>query len=167
MKHTIPPIFDRSSQILILGSFPSVKSREIGFYYSHQQNRFWRLISEIIHCDLPQTASEKKELLMAHGIALWDVIGSCDVIGSSDSSIKNVIPNDIPTVILNECDIKHIFLNGGTAGKLFGRYFPQIEIQHTILPSTSPANASFSFQTLTKAWSVIEDYIPHDSVNKM
>lgn len=167
MIHKISPIFDQNSRILILGSFPSVKSRKSGFYYGHPQNRFWKLIAELAKAEAPQTISEKKEFLLTHGIALWDVIGSCDITGSSDASIKNVIPNNIPEIILSKCCIRHIFLNGSTAGKLFNRYFSRIEIPHTVLPSTSPANASFSFQALIEAWSVIGSYIPRDSVNKM
>lgn len=159
MKHTIDPVFDGNSRILILGSFPSVKSRQTGFYYGHPQNRFWRLISFICGCKAPDTIEEKKSLLIAHGIALWDVIASCDVTGSADTSIKNAVPNDISGVILEKCDIRYIFINGGTAGRLFERHFPDMPVPHTVLPSTSPANASFSFERLTKAWSVIGDYI--------
>lgn len=167
MKHTIEPVFDKNSAILILGSFPSVRSREVGFYYGHPQNRFWKLISALTGSKYPVTVPEKKALLLSHGIALWDVIASCNITGSSDTSIKNVIPNDIGGVILSKCSIRHIYLNGGTAGRLFERVFPGSDIPNTVLPSTSPANASFSLKMLIDAWSVITEHMPCNSVNKM
>lgn len=167
MRHTIDPIFDENSRILILGSFPSVRLREVGFYYGHPRNRFWLLISVICGCEVPTSVEDKKSLLLAHGIALWDVIASCEVTGSADTSIKNVVPNDVYAMILSRCSISCIFLNGGTAGRLFEKYFPEISVPHTILPSTSPANAAFSFERLIQAWSVIGDHIPHGYVNNM
>ena len=118
MLHPIPPVFDTHSRILILGSFPSEKSREEGFYYGHPQNRFWRLLSELLNCRLPHTAEEKILMLREHGIALWDVIASCEVTGSSDSSIRNVVANDL-SLILSTCRIQAIFLNGKTAEKIY------------------------------------------------
>ncbi|HHT88313.1 MAG TPA: DNA-deoxyinosine glycosylase [Clostridiales bacterium] len=151
--HTIPPVYNEKSRILILGTFPSVKSREGEFFYHHPQNRFWRLISAICKEELPKTIDEKRMLLLRNRIALWDVVRSCDIIGSSDSSIKNVIPNDI-TPILKQADIQRIYANGGTAYRLYKRYIYQdVKREIILLPSTSPANASYSLERLIEVWS--------------
>lgn len=153
--HTIAPVFSENSKILILGSFPSVLSRETGFFYGHPQNRFWSVISHVFECELPKGIEEKKALLHSCNIALWDVIQSCDIKGSSDSSIKNVVPNDIK-MILDVSDIGHIFANGQTAGRLYMKYiFPKTSIPITVLPSTSPANAAYSLERLCRAWKKI------------
>jgi len=150
--HPIAPVFDISSRILILGSFPSVKSREETFFYAHPANRFWRVIASVCGEGVPKTISEKKALLIRRGIALWDVIGSCEIVGSSDSSIKNVLPNDI-SIITGKCDIKKIFLNGKTAEKFFQEYTAdKLNIPFAVLPSTSPANASYSYNKLLEVW---------------
>lgn len=155
ISHPIPPVFDRHSKVLILGSFPSVKSREAQFFYGHPQNRFWKVTSTVFDAPEPHTVEEKKAFLLSHGIAVWDVIAACDITGSSDSSIKNVIPNDL-TKILNVADIRAIFVNGKTAEKFYNKY-----IRDTIgrdafcLPSTSPANAAWSMELLIDAWKVI------------
>lgn len=150
--HNIPPVFDNNAEVLILGSFPSVRSREEGFFYGHPQNRFWKVISAVCGEPCPQTAEEKKELLLKHGIALWDVIASCDITGSSDASITNVVPNDI-SGILRESGIKVVLLNGKTAEKLYKKYIaPTVELPTVCLPSTSPANAAWSVTKLTEAW---------------
>lgn len=154
--HTFEPVFDGNSEILILGSFPSVKSRENKFYYGHPQNRFWRVISMIYSCEKPQTIDEKKAFLLSHGIAVWDVIQSCEIAGSSDSSIKNVTPNNL-NVILLKCDIKQIYANGKTTEKLYMQYIePKIGRDIIALPSTSPANAAWSIDRLSEAWSCIK-----------
>lgn len=119
--HPIEPLFDRNSKILILGSFPSVKSREEQFFYGHPQNRFWKVIAAVTNSPIPQTVDEKRSLLLSSNIALWDVIASCDVIGSSDSSIRNVTPNDLSR-ILDAADIQKIFVNGKTAEKYYNKY---------------------------------------------
>ena len=151
--HPIAPVFDANSRILILGSFPSVRSREVGFYYGHPQNRFWRLISDICGEALPYDNESKTALLLNNGIALWDVIGSCEITGSSDTSIRNVKVNDI-SIITNSADIKAVFLNGKTAEKYFAKYvFAQTEAEHYTLPSTSPANAAYSYERLLDIWS--------------
>lgn len=159
LQHEFQPIYDSRSRVLILGSFPSVTSREQNFYYGHPQNRFWRLLAIICNEDIPLTTERKKALCLAHGIALWDVIESCDIEGSSDSSIKNARVNDL-SVILDNCSIKQIFVNGGTAYKLFVKY-QQKETGRTAvrLPSTSPANAAWSFERLYGDWRVIGEYI--------
>lgn len=153
--HTIPLFANEDSRILILGSFPSVKSRESGFYYGHKQNRFWRVISELTKKSLPVTIEEKKKLLEQCQIALWDVVESCDIIGSSDSSIKNVTPNDI-SKLLNESNITNIYVNGKTAEKLYNKYiFHKTGVKARLLPSTSPANAAWSVEQLKEEWKII------------
>lgn len=155
ITHPFPPLFDKNSETLILGSFPSVKSREQNFFYGHPQNRFWKVLSTIYNCKLPETIPEKKEFLYSHHIALWDVIASCEITGSSDSSIKNVCANDL-SVILNSADIKKIFTNGKTADKYYRKYIKDsVKINAVCLPSTSPANAAWTVEKLVKAWSVI------------
>lgn len=152
VTHEIPPVFNSSSQILILGSFPSVKSREGCFFYHHPQNRFWKVISAITGEPLPETIDNKKALLLKHGIAVWDVIASCDIYGSSDSSIKNAVPNDI-SVILKKAPIESIYSNGATSYNLYKKYLlKQTGIEAVKLPSTSPANAACSLEKLIKVW---------------
>ena len=156
-KHPIPPVYDRNSKILILGSFPSVKSREMKFFYGHPQNRFWKVLAELMCSECPQTIEEKKEFLIHNHIAVWDVIKSCDIVGSSDSSIKNVSVNNIRDITENS-DIKSVFTNGGTAHKLYEKYMDcGCEVEK--LPSTSPANASYSLDKLINEWKVILDYL--------
>lgn len=151
-KHTIPPIFDENSRILILGSFPSVQSRAGCFFYHHPQNRFWRVIAAVCGEAVPQTIEEKREMLLRNGIALWDVIASCEVTGSSDASIKNAQPNDL-SKILRETQVARIFTNGKTAHKLYVRYFAEkISLPEAVLPSTSPANAAWNLERLVEAW---------------
>ena len=155
VSHPIPPVFDRHSKVLILGSFPSVKSREAQFFYGHPQNRFWKVTSAVFGVTEPRTIEEKKAFLLSHGIAVWDVIASCDITGSSDSSIKNVIPNDL-TKILNVANIRAIFVNGKTAEKFYNKYIRDTLGREAVcLPSTSPANAAWSAERLTEAWKVI------------
>ena len=150
--HNIEPVFDKNSKILILGTFPSVKSREQQFFYGHPQNRFWKVISYLTNEKLPQTIEDKKSLLLRNNIAVWDVIKSCDIAGSSDSSITNVVPNDIYK-ILNIAKIKAIYANGDKSYSLFKKYFK--ELAATKLPSTSPANAQYSLERLIEEWKVI------------
>ncbi len=159
IKHPIEPVYNASSKILILGSFPSVKSREEGFFYGHPQNRFWRVLSALFGENVPMTAEEKNTFLLKHRIAVWDVIASCEIEGSADSTIKSVTPNDL-TVILAESDIKSIFVNGKTAEKYYNKYIlKKINRPAILLPSTSAANASFSLEKLTREWSIIKEYI--------
>lgn len=153
--HNIDPVYNENSEILILGTFPSVKSRQAEFFYGNEKNRFWKVISTVFCCPIPKTVKEKTELLLTHNIALWDVIANCSIEGSSDSSIKDVKPNDLGK-ILNVCNIKRIFANGKTAEKLYNRYLKQSTgMKITALPSTSPANASFSLERLVCAWKEI------------
>lgn len=154
--HNVPPVFDKNSEILILGSFPSVKSRETKFFYGHKQNRFWKIVAEIFDCTVPQTVNEKKRFLIDNHIALWDVIAQCEITGSSDLSIKNAEANNL-AIILNSANIKKIFVNGKTAEKYYNKYlFEKTGINAVYLPSTSPANASYSFEKLKKEWSKIK-----------
>lgn len=155
--HTFDPVYNSDSRILILGSLPSVKSRENGFYYGHSQNRFWKVIAALTGTDEKKllTIDGKKEMLLSHRIAIWDVIASCDIRGSSDSSIKNAVPNDISR-ILDEAAIERIYANGNTAGKLYKRYVqPVTQRDIEVLPSTSPANAAYSLDRLIEIWSRI------------
>ena len=153
--HSFEPVYDKDSEILILGTLPSVKSRENNFYYGHKQNRFWKVLATLLKEPVPDTIEEKKAMLLAHRIALWDVIQSCDIKGSSDSSIKNVQPTDIG-MILEKTNMTQIYANGNKAGQLYKRYqFPVTGIEATVLPSTSPANAAWSFDRLCEAWRVI------------
>ncbi len=158
VKHEFEPVFNEKSQILILGSMPSVKSREQQFYYGHPQNRFWKVLSKVFDEKLPETIEEKRRMVLKHHIALWDVIGSCDIIGSSDSSIKNVIGNDM-NIILDNADIRTIYLNGTKAYELFEKYCkPMIKKNVPTLvklPSTSPANAAWNIEKLIACWQQI------------
>ncbi len=150
--HLFEPVFDQDSRILILGTFPSVKSRENQFYYGHPQNRFWKVLVTLFESDELRTIEEKKAFLLAHRIAIWDVIASCDITGSSDSSIKNVVPTDL-RVILEHANIAQIYANGATAAKLFEKYQkPVVNREIICLPSTSPANAAYSLERLTGYW---------------
>lgn len=155
ISHPIAPVWDKNSEILILGSFPSVKSRENLFFYAHKQNRFWRVLSSLLNAPIPTTIEEKKHLLIENGIALWDVIASCDITNSSDSSIKNAVPNDL-SEILSHSKVKTIYTNGKTAEKLYQKYiFDNTGIKSVCLPSTSPANAAYTFDMLIEKWHVI------------
>ena len=152
MEHPIPPLFDGACTRLILGSFPSVKSREAGFFYGHPQNRFWKVMAGIFEDEVPLTVPEKRALLLRHHVAVWDVIASCDITGSSDASIKNVRANDLGT-ILEAAPIRTIYVNGQTAEKLYLRYIlPQTGRPCVYLPSTSPANAAWSLERLIESW---------------
>lgn len=157
LTHPIPPVFNSDSKILILGSFPSVRSRQEQFYYGHPQNRFWRVLAALLNCDVPLQISDKRNMLLENGIALWDIISSCDINGSSDCSIKNVIPNDLK-IITSASQIRTVFTNGGTANRLYCQFgYKQTLIEATLLPSTSPANATYSLQRLIACWSVLLD----------
>lgn len=153
--HPIAPVYDENSRILILGSFPSVKSREAAFFYGHRQNRFWKVTAAVFHAAVPETTEEKRAFLLAHHVALWDVIASCEIVGSSDSSIRSVVPNDL-SVILQAAPIGRIFTNGVTAGRLYAKYLqPATGMAATVLPSTSPANAAWQEERLIAAWRVL------------
>ncbi|MCI7062641.1 MAG: DNA-deoxyinosine glycosylase [Lachnospiraceae bacterium] len=157
VRHPIAPVYDKHSNILILGSFPSVKSREQGFFYGHPQNRFWRVLAAVYGDEVPQTVEEKKEFLLQKGVAVWDVIASCEILGSSDSSIKNAVPTDLSD-ILAHTPVRRIYVNGKKAEQLYRKYQEkQTGIKAVCLPSTSPANAAWGIERLTEAWQVIRD----------
>lgn len=146
------PVYNGESKILILGSFPSVKSREQGFYYGHPRNRFWKVLAGILQMEEPDTIARKKEMLLMHHIAVYDVIEGCEIEGSSDSSIRNVTPADIRGIV-EASKIRIVFTNGKTAGKLYKKYHAKdIVLPMIELPSTSPANAAFSLEKLTEVW---------------
>ena len=151
--HEFGPVYNENSRILILGSFPSIKSREEGFYYGHPRNRFWPLIAALTGEDLPLTIEDKRSLLLRHGIALWDSIESCEITGSSDSSIRNITPVDIARITLS-CNLRRIACNGAASFKYYNKYLKKITGMEAVkLPSTSPANAAWSFDRLQEAWS--------------
>ena len=151
VQHSLKPVFDKKSKVLILGSLPSVKSRSEGFYYAHPQNRFWKIIEAIFNVKLT-TIEDKTQFLLSSHIALYDVIESCEINGSSDSSIKDVIPTNLSDII-NQSEIEHIFINGKKAFDLYNKYqYPNVKIKAVLLPSTSAANAMYSLNRL------IEDY---------
>lgn len=158
LVHTFEPVFDSRSEILVLGSFPSVKSRENNFYYGHPQNRFWKVTAAVFSRPVPNTVDEKKCFLLENKIALWDVIKSCEITGSADSTIKSVTPNDL-SEILSTASIKRIYANGKTAQKLYNKYIKKnTGTEITVLPSTSPANAAYSLEKLIKEWNVINEH---------
>ena len=155
LVHPFPPTWDEHSEILILGSFPSVKSREMAYFYGHPQNRFWRVVAALYEDNTPQTVEERHAFLLRHHIALWDVIASCTIVGSSDSSIRDAVPNDIRPILAG-APIREIYTNGQTAFRLYRKYLlPEIGREAVCLPSTSPANAAWSLDRLLSAWSAI------------
>ncbi|MGN0292686.1 MAG: DNA-deoxyinosine glycosylase [Lachnospiraceae bacterium] len=159
LNHTFEPVFDEHSRIMILGTFPSVKSREQGFYYGHPQNRFWKILAGLLKEPVPETIEEKKQFLLQHGIAIWDVVAACDIVGSSDSSIRNVVPADLPRV-LDRAPIQQIFANGGKAHSLYQKYaFPVTGREAVKLPSSSPANARWQMEQLLEDWGQIIKYL--------
>ncbi len=155
IQHPIQPLYDKHSKILILGSFPSVKSREQGFFYGHPQNRFWRVLARVFQTEVPNTVEEKKAFLLENNVAVWDVIASCNIKGSMDNTICNVVPNDLMP-ILNGSAVEKIFVNGKTAKKLYDQYIlPKTKMEAFLLPSTSPANAAWGLERLAEAWNII------------
>jgi len=155
VNHEFGPLYDNDSRILILGSFPSVKSRQQAFYYDHKQNRFWKLVSDLLNEEMPMTIEEKKSMLLRNHIALWDVIESCTIIGSSDSSIEDVNVNDVAGLI-RKTNIKKIYLNGNKAYDLYQKYLRnETGVEGIKLPSTSPANAACNYAKLRESWNTI------------
>lgn len=156
-QHNIEPVYDEQSRVLILGSFPSVKSREQQFFYGHKQNRFWRVMAQVLDCPVPESVEQKRGMLLTHHVAVWDVIASCEITGSSDASIRDVVPNDLSR-ILSCADIRAVYTNGGKAHQLYEKYiFPVSGREARLLPSTSPANAGYSLERLAEAWKVIRE----------
>jgi len=157
--HPFEPVYHNHSRILILGTFPSVKSREENFYYGHPKNRFWEVLSCLTGHPLPETIEEKKELLACEGIALWDVLKSCDIEKSKDSTIMNPVANDL-SIIFDNCHIEAVFTNGKKAGELYRKYcYPNTNMKCHTLPSTSPANGRYNLEKLMWEWSAILKYL--------
>ena len=155
--HSFEPVYDKVSEILILGTLPSVKSRENNFYYGHKQNRFWKVLSAVFSAPLPATIDEKKRLILTNGLALFDVIASCTIAGSADSSVTDVVPNDL-TPILRTGSIERVFVNGKTAEKYYLKYLAEkTGMPCVCLPSTSAANASYSLEKLIAAWNILKN----------
>lgn len=155
IRHEFAPVYDENSGILILGTFPSVKSREQNFYYGHPRNRFWKVLAALYGEKLPVSTEEKKKFLLRNHVAVWDVIAQCDIIGSSDSSIKNVIPADLRR-ILDYAPVRRIYANGTKAYDLYMKYsYESTGMEITRLPSTSPANAAYQMERLLDSWKVI------------
>lgn len=159
VTHAFDPVFDKNSRILILGTMPSPKSRQNGFYYSHPQNRFWPVMAKILNKPVPLRAEEKKVFALKNGIALWDVLHSCEITGASDSSIKNPVPNDL-TPIFEEAEIKAVFTTGVTANRLYQKYCQkQVNKSAVLLPSPSPANAKWKLDALAEQYKQILPYL--------
>ena len=155
LKHTFDPVFNAESKILILGSFPSVKSRENNFFYGHPQNCFWKVMANVLNWKMPTTIEEKRKMLLENHVAVWDVIASCSIVGSSDTSIKDVVVNDFSKILENS-KVERIYVNGGKAYELYHKYAEKVTgIKAVKLPSTSPANAAWSLEKLTKTWKEI------------
>ena len=153
--HTIPPLYERYSRVLLLVSITSHKEREIGFFYGHQQNLFWRVLAAVLGEEVPQTIEDKRAMCLKHHVALWDTIARCDIAGASDTSIRNAEPNDIGKLV-RESEITRIFATGGKSAELYRKLIePTLHIPITQLPSTSPANAAWSLERLIEAYRVI------------
>lgn len=157
VSHEFPPVFDKNSRVLILGTIPSPKSRELGFYYMHPQNRFWKTLCKVLGAEIPDTVNGRRELCLSRGIALWDVLESCDIAGASDSSIKNAVPNDLG-IIFGRCKIYAVFTTGKKAHSLYRRYFPDC-MEDICLPSTSPANRTVSEEEILREYMKIKNYL--------
>ena len=161
--HSIAPVFDTASRVLILGTMPSPKSREVQFYYGHPQNRFWRVLAAVLGEEVPQSVPEKKAMLLRHRIALWDVLAECEITGASDSSIRNPVANDL-SVILGHAPVQAVFTTGATAWKLYTRLQkPHTGIEAVRLPSTSPANCAVKMEALTEAYKAILPWLEPDA----
>ena len=161
--HSIEPVFDTESRVLILGTMPSPKSREVQFYYGHPQNRFWRVLAAVLGEEVPQSVPEKEAMLLRHRIALWDVLAECEITGASDSSIRNPVANDL-SVILNHAPVQAVFTTGATAWKLYTRLQkPHTGIEAVRLPSTSPANCAVKMEALTEAYKAILPWLEPDA----
>lgn len=157
VSHEFPPVFDRHSKVLILGTIPSPKSRELGFYYMHPQNRFWKMLCAVLNENIPSDTEGRKRLCLRYGIALWDVLESCDISGAEDSSIKNAVPNDL-RLIIDNCPICAVFTTGKKAHALYGKYFPDL-MPDVCLPSTSPANRTVSETKMREEYNRIADFL--------
>lgn len=159
LAHKFAPVYNKESRVLVLGTFPSAKSREMNFYYGHPQNRFWRVVAALTGQQVPKDVSGRRNMLLSAHIAVWDVIKSCTITGAADASIRDVVPNDIRQ-ILKEAPIRQIFANGAKAYELYRKYQQPLTGRDAVrLPSTSPANAACSFEKLCEAWQVIKEFL--------
>lgn len=154
VEHQFGPYFDQDARVLLLGSFPSLQSRKEQFYYAHSQNRFWKVLAHVFGDEVPQDLMQKKSFLSHHHLALWDVIESCEIVNSEDSSIKKARPTDL-SLILDSCKIEKIYCLGNTAGRYFKKFHPELAYMMTVLPSTSPANARYSLDKLIYIYRII------------
>lgn len=162
ITHTFEPVFDSESRVLILGTMPSPKSRENGFYYSHPQNRFWKVMAQLFQEEVPIAAAEKRSMMQRHGIALWDVLAQCDIKGADDNSIQNPVANDIKG-LLGQTRIKAVFTTGATAARLYEKLVQEeTGIPARRLLSTSPANCRYSVDMLVEDYRVILEYLKDD-----
>ena len=158
VSHEFPPVYNEDSRVLILGTIPSPKSRESGFYYMHPQNRFWRMLCAVLDEDIPSDIDGRKRICISHGVALWDVLESCEINGASDSSIKNAVPNDLNR-IFEAADIRAVFTTGKKAHALYSRYFAEDAHTEICLPSTSPANRTISEAEMLEQYRQIAEYL--------
>ncbi len=158
VTHEFPPVYNGNSKVLILGSIPSPKSRERGFYYMHPQNRFWKIMGEILNAEIPSDADGRRAVCLKNGIALWDVLESCEIKGAEDSSIKNAVPNKLE-IIFNAADIKAVFATGKTAFKLYNKFFAGKLPEAYCLPSTSPANRTVTYEFILSEYGRITEFI--------
>lgn len=159
ITHDFQPVFDEHSRVLVLGTMPSPKSREIGFYYGHPRNRFWKVMSDVCGEDQPETKEEKISFALRNKIAVWDVLAGCEIKGADDSSIRNPVANDM-NVILNYADIRAVFATGTKAAQLYKKYcYPKTGIEAIQLPSTSPANCGISYEKLYDAYKEVTKYL--------
>ena len=163
VEHPFPPVYDENSRVLILGSLPSVRSRQEGFFYGHPRNRFWQVLSQLLSEPLPTDIPQKQALLLRRNIALWDVISRCEITGSSDASIRSVTPADLQSLV-SRSQIDHVFLNGQAAARVYQRYQADaLALPYTVLPSTSPANAAYPLGTLVDCWQPVADALSRPS----
>ncbi len=159
VTHPFPPIYDERSRALVLGSFPSVRSREENFYYAHPQNRFWKVLSHLFGEPLPQTREEKTGFLLRNRVALWDSVASCELRGSADSSIRDARPNDL-SPLFAVCPNLRVFTNGKASDACYRRYIlPRTGVSAVCLPSTSPANAAWTLPRLCEAWKILAESV--------
>lgn len=157
VTHEFPPVFDGNSKVLILGTIPSPKSRELGFYYMHPQNRFWKMLCAVLNENVPDSIKERRAMCLRRGIALWDVLESCEIRGAEDSSISNAVPNDLRRII-GSSPIKRIFTTGKKAHALYKRFFPDLA-EDICLPSTSPANRTITEAEMLEQYRQIAEFI--------
>ena len=157
MTHEFPPVFDERSRVLVLGTIPSPRSRELGFYYMHPQNRFWKMLCAVLGEEIPPGIEGRRDLCLRHGIALWDVLESCEISGAEDSSIRNAVPNKL-RLITDNCDIRAVFTTGKKAHALYARHFADL-MTDICLPSTSPANRTISEEEMLKQYMKIAEFL--------